>query len=74
MDLPMPGSPPIKMTDPATNPPPNTRSNSPMPVSARPSASVSISWIGDGSSLLPRLSSPRGCDTRSCLSSTKLFH
>ena len=32
VDLPIPGSPPIKTTEPATSPPPNTRSNSLIPV------------------------------------------
>ena len=31
----MPGSPPSKVTDPATKPPPSTRSNSPDPVATR---------------------------------------
>ena len=31
----MPGSPPINTTAPSTNPPPSTRSNSPIPVEAR---------------------------------------
>src|SRR6185312_5770774 len=35
VDLPMPGSPPTKRAEPGTNPPPVTRSNSPMPVMRR---------------------------------------
>ena len=35
VDLPMPGSPPISVTEPATSPPPSTRSNSPEPVARR---------------------------------------
>jgi hypothetical protein len=35
VDLPIPGSPPIKVTDPATNPPPSTRSSSADPVEMR---------------------------------------
>src|SRR5262249_5416729 len=38
VDLPMPGSPPISVTEPATRPPPKTRSSSPMPVSTRGSS------------------------------------
>ena len=32
VDLPIPGSPPNKITPPETNPPPKTRSNSKIPV------------------------------------------
>src|SRR6185312_10533694 len=35
VDLPMPGSPPTSVAEPGTNPPPVTRSNSPMPESRR---------------------------------------
>jgi hypothetical protein len=35
VDLPMPGSPPISVTDPGTRPPPSTRSNSAEPVDKR---------------------------------------
>jgi hypothetical protein len=35
VDLPMPGSPPIKVTDPNTSPPPSTRSSSAEPVAIR---------------------------------------
>ena len=32
VDLPMPGSPPMRVTDPETSPPPSTRSSSDRPV------------------------------------------
>ena len=35
VDLPIPGSPPIKTTEPFTIPPPNTWSNSLIPVAKR---------------------------------------
>src|ERR1700753_2425363 len=35
VDLPMPGSPPIRSAEPGTSPPPVTRSNSPTPVTRR---------------------------------------
>jgi len=38
VDLPIPGSPPISMTDPGTTPPPHTRLNSPIPVLIRSTA------------------------------------
>ena len=44
VDLPMPGSPPTRTTDPATSPPPSTRSNSPIPTGRRTSASPSSAW------------------------------
>ena len=40
VDLPMPGSPPISVTDPGTSPPPSTRSNSAKPVVQRVSGTV----------------------------------
>ncbi|CFW44741.1 Uncharacterised protein [Bordetella pertussis] len=43
VDLPMPGSPPISTTAPATSPPPSTRSNSSSPVGWRGVSRASIS-------------------------------
>ena len=40
VDLPMPGSPPIRMAEPATMPPPQTRSNSSLPLRQRGSSTV----------------------------------
>src|SRR5690606_38429046 len=44
VDLPTPGSPPTRTTDPGTSPPPSTRSNSPTPVGNRAS-SVGSTWL-----------------------------
>src|SRR3954470_12574059 len=48
VDLPMPGSPPIRTRDPGTTPPPRTRSNSPMPVESRSETTVSMSSYNRG--------------------------
>ena len=40
VDLPIPGSPPISTTDPATRPPPSTRSSSDEPLGCRGISSV----------------------------------
>ena len=70
--FPMPGSPPSSTHDPCTIPPPSTRSNSPMPVTIRSSASAgtSPSAIGArGARARPR---PFGAAT--IRSSTSVFH
>ena len=46
--LPMPGSPPSSVTDPATMPPPSTRSSSPMPVGCGRPTRASMSSIRTG--------------------------
>src|SRR6266566_9494449 len=48
VDLPMPGSPPTRTTDPGTMPPPNTKSNSANPVRQRslPTVGRLESWTG----------------------------
>ena len=49
VDLPMPGSPPSKVAEPATSPPPNTRSSSVTPVVTRMAAGLRSTWaIGMG--------------------------
>ena len=79
MLLPMPGSPPIRTSDPGTMPPPSTRSNSSMPELTRDSSPVSTASKGFG------LEGPEGRisgsgrplpggGATSCRSSTKLFH
>ena len=72
VDLPMPGSPPTKMADAATNPPPKTRSSSAMPEAARGGASAcvarSVSAI-----VRPLATGPLGPADRGD-SSTKVFH
>src|ERR1700742_1774556 len=79
VDLPMPGSPPISTSDPATMPPPSTRLNSLSGVSMRCSSLKVISGIWMG--LLARWvvvevafqsgTEPLGF---SMISSTKVFH
>ena len=46
VDLPIPGSPATRTTEPGTMPPPSTRSNSPNPVGMRATLSVPTSLIG----------------------------
>ncbi len=48
VDLPMPGSPPIRISEPGTSPPPSTRSNSSMPVGSRSWRVASTSASGCG--------------------------
>ena len=48
VDLPTPGSPPSTVTDPATSPPPSTRSSSGSPVGTGSVASPTASAIGMG--------------------------
>jgi len=52
VDLPMPGSPPIRVTDPVTNPPPSTRSSSWSPVAIR--FSVEDTMVPTGLGVLER--------------------
>ena len=73
VDFPIPGSPPISVTDPSTRPPPNTRSNSPMPVEQRARSETrrtSVKRTGGtdkgGSAAVPVDGPPA--------SSTRLFH
>src|SRR5262245_50766953 len=44
----MPGSPPSNVVDPGVNPPPSTRSSSPMPVARRGASAMGTSAIGCG--------------------------
>ena len=46
VDLPMPGEPPSRTTEPGTTPPPSTRSSSPMPVLSRATSSARTSRSG----------------------------
>jgi len=76
VDLPIPGSPPIRVADPSTNPPPSARSSSAIPVTRR-SGSVT-----SASSPISAIARPPDC--RLCLawngvtlpptSSTNVFH
>src|SRR5262249_3173971 len=53
--LPIPGSPPTRMIEPATTPPPSTRSSSASPVLARCAAATSTSASGRGPRAAPGL-------------------
>src|SRR5262245_59752470 len=55
--LPLPGSPPTRMIEPATTPPPSTRSSSASPVLARFAAATSTSASGRGPRDAPALPS-----------------
>ena len=71
MLLPMPGSPPTKVTEPGTTPPPNTRSSSSIPVgSGRPTCgSISPINVGDDDA-----GAITGASFGRATSSTKVFH
>src|SRR5262245_50101565 len=73
----MPGSPPSRMSDPGTTPPPSTRSNSPMPVERRTLRDISTSAYSLA------VDDVENCEKRFCptedaadsdLSSTREFH
>ena len=53
VDFPIPGAPPTSTREPATAPPPRTRSSSPIPVEKRISPSLSTSRIRWGLRLIP---------------------
>ena len=73
VDLPMPGSPPIRRAEPGTSPPPITRSNSAMPVGRRSAGALSPSR-GWRSILRPRPADrPLGA-LSAAASSTMVFH
>src|SRR5687768_15878093 len=78
VDLPIPGSPPMRIMEPGTMPPPGTRSNSPMPEAMRSASAPSITSYGVGRPPISRAEPgarpfPAG-GARVCRSSTKLFH
>jgi hypothetical protein len=70
VDLPMPGSPPTKMSAPCTKPPPSTRSSSAMPDDRRGSSPIATSASRVLFTLGPATS--RFCDL-AVTSSTKVF-
>src|SRR5690606_31284969 len=78
--LPIPGSPPISVTEPATRPPPSIRSNSSIPVCRRVSASTSTLLIGIGTARTIPAAPPRKIffppplTPVGTFSSTRLFH
>ncbi len=53
VDLPIPGSPPTRTSEPLTSPPPKTTFNSAMPVLKRFSFVISISFNDSGFGTLP---------------------
>ena len=65
--FPIPGSPPSKLTEPATNPPPRTRSNSTEPVENRATSGASIAESGNASTTLGR---PAACEDNRTLAGT----
>src|SRR3954470_2908388 len=80
VDLPMPGEPPSRTSEPGTSPPPSTRSNSPTPVDSRGVGARATSRSGTGRTAAvagarPRPAAPRarpaGATARS---STSVFH
>ncbi len=62
--LPMPGSPPISVTDPATRPPPSTRSSSGTSVGSWDAPAVSTSPIGFGTGTARNPTGTRSADRR----------
>src|SRR5579875_894830 len=79
VDLPTPGSPPIKTSDPGTSPPPSTRSTSPIPRTTRGASSRDTSVIGvataggaAAAARPPTVPPPR--DGAGTGSSTNVFH
>ena len=74
VDLPMPGAPPTRTSDPFTAPPPSTRSSSPMPVEKRISSSACISVMRDTFTGILALGVLPPLDARSAACSTMEFH
>ena len=76
VDLPMPGEPPSRTSEPGTIPPPSTRSNSPIPVRSRGTGEVSTSASGRGRAGAAPREPPRGRRGRPppARSSTIVFH
>ncbi len=71
----MPGSPPIRMAEPATMPPPQTRSNSSLPLRQRGSSIVAAARsVKAMARPPPALAPPNAFGTASTTSSTRVFH
>lgn len=64
VDFPMPGSPEIRVREPLTRPPPNTRFSSPISVSRRVYASPLISVSGSAFACPGGAASARSCSVR----------
>src|ERR1700694_4359935 len=78
VDLPIPGAPPIRTSEPGTIPPPSTLSSSPMPVLNRRSAAAATSASATGAAAATRAPPPPGprrpAATGLSASSTNVFH
>src|SRR6202050_1325076 len=72
--LPIPGSPPIRVTDPATRPPPSTRSSSAEPVSRRRLSTPASSAREVDGDLRAALPPRRAGPPAPCSSATRVFH
>ena len=70
--LPMPGSPPSRVTDPGTSPMPSTRSSSPSPVACGPPRSPGTSEIGTATA--DGASSDSATGSGPSTSSVRVFH
>src|SRR5277367_721769 len=70
----MPGSPPIRVTDPATSPPPSTRSSSAEPVRRRGCSTLASSAREVDGEARAALTAPRAAPPEPCSSATRVFH
>ena len=68
--MPTPGSPPISVVEPRMNPPPSTRSSSPLPEATRSPGSASIAASGTASGASPAAAAV----AEPASTSRKLFH
>ena len=74
VDLPMPGSPPIKVTEPGTRPPPSTRSSSPEPVESRGWSRLASSARRVEAAARAGAAVFRRAEPDACTSAVKVFH
>src|SRR5215218_10972357 len=78
VDLPMPGAPPMRTSDPGTRPPPRTRSSSPIPVERRSTLGASTCPSATGVSARPAerdgAAPPRPAGAAARFSSVIVFH
>jgi hypothetical protein len=74
VDLPIPGEPPRRTSDPGTRPPPRTRSSSPIAVRRRGARSALTSRSGTGRTAGPRLRAARAPPPLGARSSASVFH
>src|SRR5713226_6200799 len=75
VDLPIPGSPPIRVTEPGTRPPPNTRSSSAEPVVTRDCSTMASAASDDEASVRGTLMDTGGFRVVvGCSSATRVFH